>query len=283
MTDDPIAQSRQGWDTAAAGWERNADLVFRTSRPISEWLVDRLAPQPGEIFLELAAGPGDTGFEIAKRIAPDGKLISTDLAPLMVEAAKRRAATKGVTNAEFREMNAQEIDLPDDSVDGVVHRFGPMLLPDPAASIRGVRRVLRDGGRYAAAVWSTMDDNPVFALMGRALVEHGVMPPPPAPDDGTGPGGMASLADHAKVRSILHDAGFTDIAIENVVGAMDYESFDELWALPSELAGPLGQFLRTLGDGDLQRAKDAIDTASQPYHDGGVYRFPSLAVCFVAR
>jgi SAM-dependent methyltransferase len=189
----------------------------------------------------------------------------------------------GLENVEFREMDAQRIDLPDESVDGVVHRFGPMLLPDPAASVGGVRRVLRDGGRYAAAVWSTMDDNPMFPLMGRALVEHGVMPPPPTADDGTGPGGMASLADHGKLRSTLEAAGFTDITIENVPAAMDYDSFDELWALPSELAGPLAQFLRGLDEDGLQRAKDAIRAEAEPYREGDVYRFPSLAVCCVAR
>lgn len=283
MTDDATAASRQNWDIAAAGWERQADLVFRTSRPISEWLIDRLAPQPGETFLELAAGPGDTGIEIARRVAPDGHLISTDLAPNMVEAATRRAESAGVANAEFREMDAQRIELPDDSVDGVVHRFGPMLLPDPGASAREVRRVLRDGGRYAAASWATMDANPIFPLLGRALIEHGIMPAPPTADDGSGPGGMASMADHAKVRSIMQDAGFTDVTIENVRGAMDYASFEELWAVPSELAGPLGQFLRSLNADDLERAKNAIRAAAEAYLDGDVYRFPSLAVCFIAR
>jgi SAM-dependent methyltransferase len=245
--------------------------------------MDKLDPKPGETFLELAAGPGDTGFEIANRVAPDGRLISTDLAPAMVEAATRRAADKGVTNVDFRAMDAQHLDLPDASIDGVVHRFGPMLLPDPLASAREVHRCLRDGGRYAASSWASIDKNPVFPLMGRALVEHGFLPPPPAPDDGTGPGGMASMADHGKVRATLQDASFSDITIEDVPAAMDYHTFDELWVLPSELAGPIAQLLRTLSASDLERAKDAIRSAAEPYLEDEVYRFPSLAVCFIAR
>ena len=281
--DDATAAAKQNWDTASAGWERNADLVFRTSRPVSEWLVGHLDPKPGETFLELAAGPGDTGFDIARRIAPDGRLISTDLAPGMVAAAQRRASAAGIANAEFREMDAQRLDLPDASVDGVVHRFGPMLLPDPASSAREVRRVLRAGGRYAAASWGPVDENPAFPMLGRALVDHGILPPPPAPDDGTGPGGMASMADHEKVHAILTEAGFDDITIENVPAHFEYHGFDELWVLPSELAGPIGRVLGGLDAAGLERAKDAIRAGAEPYLDGDVYRVPSLAVCFIAR
>lgn len=281
--DEATAAARQNWEIAAAGWERHADLVARTSASILRWLVDHLDPQPGETFLELAAGPGDTGFEIAQRIAPDGHLISTDLAAGMVQAARRRAAAEGITNAEFREMDAQHIDLPDASVDGVVHRFGPMLLPDPAASAREVRRVLREGGRYAAASWGTMERNPLFPLLGRTMAELGHVPPPPPDEDGTGPGGMASMSDPTKVRALLSDAGFTDVTIEDVVPEFEYRGFDELWALPSELAGPIGQIIKRLETAEVDRVKDAFRKAADPFRDGDVYRFPAVAVCFLAR
>ena len=283
MTDEATAAARQNWDIAAAGWERNADLIMRTSRPVSDWLIDHLGPQPGETFLELAAGPGDTGFDIARRIAPGGRLISTDFSPEMVAAAKRRAEAAGVTNAEFREMDAQALDLPDGSVDGVVHRFGPMLLHDPAASAHEVRRVLRDGGRYAAASWASMDRNPLFSLVGRTMAGLGHIPPPPPGEDGTGPGGMSSMADPGKVRAILTDAGFTDITIEEVESAIEYHGFDELWTLPSELTGPIGQIIKGLDDAQREHVKDAIRDAAEPFRDDDAYRFPAVAVCFIAR
>jgi SAM-dependent methyltransferase len=283
MTDDAIAASKQNWESAAAGWERNADLMARLSAPVQEWLVDHLGPQPGETFLELAAGPGETGFEIARRLGDGGWLISTDLAPGMVEAAKRRAAAAGITNAEFREMNAQAIDLPDGSVDGVVHRFGPMLLPDPAASVREVRRVLRDGGRYATASWSTVERNPLFPLMGRTMAGLGHVPPPPPGDDGTGPGGMASMADHGKVRAILTSAGFTDVEIEDVSTPMEFRGFEELWKMPSEVAGPIGQVIKRLDDAERERVKDAVREAASPFSSGDGYSIPAIAVCTFAR
>jgi SAM-dependent methyltransferase len=283
MTDDATAAAKQNWEIAAAGWERQADLVARTARPIGEWMIDHLGPRLGETALELAAGPGDTGFEIARRIAPDGHLISTDLAPAMVAVAQRRVETTGITNVEFREMDAQRIDLPDGSVDIVVHRMGPMLLPDPGASAREVRRVLRGSGRYAAASWGPMDRNPMFPLLGRTFAELGHVPPPPPGDDATGPGGMASMADPAKVRALLTEAGFSDVTVEEVELPFDYHGFDELWALPSEIAGPIGQIIKGLDDAGRERAKEAIRDAAAAFLDGDVYRFPAVAVCFLAR
>src|SRR5215212_10900599 len=100
--------------------ERHRELVFEQFRPVSEWLVERVSPQPGQTILEVAAGPGDTGFLAAERLGPDGKLISTDLAPGMVEAVRRGAAERGLVNVESRVMDAQRLDLGDASVDGVL-------------------------------------------------------------------------------------------------------------------------------------------------------------------
>ena len=77
-------------------------------------------------------------------------MISTDISPVMVEAARRR----GIPDVEHRVMDMQAIDLPDSSVDGVVSRYGYMLVPDPALALRETRRVLKPGGRLAFATWA---------------------------------------------------------------------------------------------------------------------------------
>jgi SAM-dependent methyltransferase len=119
-------------DYLAAGWERHREKLFEMVRPLSDWLVDEVDPQPGQTVLELAAGPGETGFLVAEQIGPGGKLISTDLSPAMVEAARRGVQARRLANVEHRVMDAQEIDLPDASVDGVISRLGVMLTPEPA-------------------------------------------------------------------------------------------------------------------------------------------------------
>ena len=105
--------------------------MWEGSRGVGEWMVEALDPQPGQTILELAAGTGETGFLAAARVGDDGKLISTDFAPKMVDAARAETERLGLTNVELRQLDAEDMDLPDDSVDGVLCRWGYMLMADP--------------------------------------------------------------------------------------------------------------------------------------------------------
>ena len=84
---------------------------------------------------QLSAGQGDVGFEIAAVLGESGRLISSDFSPAMAEIARRRSAELGLTNVEHRILDAEQIELADDSVDGVLCRWGYMLMPDPAAAL----------------------------------------------------------------------------------------------------------------------------------------------------
>ena len=105
--------SRERWETAAPGWEARRAELQAAAEPVSQWMVEAIAPQPGDGVLELAAGLGDTGFMAAELIEPGGRLICTDGAEPMVEAAKRRAAELGLDNVEFEAMEAEWIDAAD--------------------------------------------------------------------------------------------------------------------------------------------------------------------------
>jgi ubiquinone/menaquinone biosynthesis C-methylase UbiE len=141
-------------------------------------MITELAPRPGDTVLELAAGVGDTGFEAAAILGDGGRLISTDFSPAMVEAARRRGAELGLQNVEYRVMDAERLELDPNSVDGVLCRYGYMLMPDPAAAFAETRRVLRPGGRLVLAVWGAPERNPFFSIMAMNLVQRGHIPPP---------------------------------------------------------------------------------------------------------
>src|SRR3954462_9015924 len=83
-------ESRDRWIRAAAGWEARADQFARDTLPVSAWMVEAIAPQPGHTVLDLAAGLGDTGYLAAELIQPGGTLITSDFAPEMLAAAQRR-------------------------------------------------------------------------------------------------------------------------------------------------------------------------------------------------
>src|SRR5436853_6692471 len=91
------------WEELAPRWERGRELLWASTRAVSEWLVERLDPQPGQTILDVAAGTGETGFLAARRGA---HLISSDRSAEMVAAAERVAEQLGVTNAEFRVLDS---------------------------------------------------------------------------------------------------------------------------------------------------------------------------------
>lgn len=81
---------RQDWDRQASNWYAQRESLLAASRPIHEWLVDHLDPRSGQHVLEIAAGPGDTGFLAARRLG-NGRLLSTDLSAAMHDRGRAPA------------------------------------------------------------------------------------------------------------------------------------------------------------------------------------------------
>jgi SAM-dependent methyltransferase len=264
----------QDWAEVAAAWERHADTIRRHSAPVTEWLVARLDPKRGQTILELAAGPGDTGFVVARQLGAEGRLISSDFAPEMVEVARRRATGFGLENVEFRTLVAQAIDLPDDLVDGVVCRFGFMLLHDPDAALSECRRVIRSGGRLVSATWGPPERNPWIMSLGIALLQHGY----PPPGDPFGPGGIFSMADPERVRKMLMNAGFAEVDIVEVQISHRFSTFDEYWNLQSEVAGPLAVMITSLSPEERSSVKDTVRESVGTFTEAGELALPGVAV-----
>jgi ubiquinone/menaquinone biosynthesis C-methylase UbiE len=276
---DHPGESAQIAEFVAPAWERHRELLFEGQRLVSEWLVDRVDPRPGQTILELAAGPGETGFLAAERVGADGRLISTDLSAGMIDAARRGAEARGLGNVELRVMDAQQNELPDESVDGVLSRFGVMLMPDPGAAAREARRVLRDGGRLAYAVWGPPDRNPWLALFAGAMLQTGHAPP----GDPFGPGGVFSLAEPKANRALLQGAGFSDVRIEEIPGAMRYDDFDHYWRVQSSVSGPFAILVQSLPAGDVDAIKGVLEPSVEPFSTEDGLRIPSLAIGISAR
>jgi len=264
----------ENWQRMASGWEQHREDREKFVGPVSEWLVRALAPKPGDTVLELAAGPGDVGFTAAPLLGPEGHLISSDFSPEMVEVARRRAAELGLRNVEHRVLDAEDIPLADDAVDGVLCRFGFMLMPDPVRALAETRRVLRPGGRLALAVWSTAERNPWVTVAGRILLEFGLAPPPEP-----GAPGMFVFADEQRLRGVFEDAGFTLERIEEVPVLQRYDDVDD-YIRVSNLTS--GMFSRVWSDASAAE-REAIATRLAedfvPYAVAGGYALPGVAVC----
>jgi SAM-dependent methyltransferase len=247
------------WDQMAAGWDDDRRWIWEASRPVGEWLVDALDPQPGETILELAAGVGDTGLAAASRMGDAGRLISTDFSEQMVGAARRRAEELGVSNAEFRTMDAQQMDLDDDSVDGVLCRWGYMLMADPAVALRETRRVLRPGGRVAFSVWGDPKRNLWASAPATALVEHtGQEPPDPhAP-------GIFAMASEERTRELLDEVGLVPRRMEQVEMEWSFDTPDEHWHYVMDLAGALAMVVRSMPEDEQAAVRRITEQGLEP-------------------
>jgi len=270
--------SLANWQTMAAGWERRRADMETVTEPIRDWLVRELAPKPGETILELAAGPGDTGFAAAALLGNEGQLISTDFSSEMTEVARRRGRELGLLNVAYRTMDAEHLELEDDSVDGVICRFGFMLMSDTEAALAETRRVLRPGGRLVLATWRGPERNPWVAVGGRILTARGFMPPnePGAP-------GMFTMSDDGRVESLLAAAGFTDVLIDDVPVRMPYGDVDEYVTATRDTGGAFARAFNEASEEEQRAITQELAEAFTPFEVDGGLALPGLALVALAR
>jgi SAM-dependent methyltransferase len=245
--------------------------VSAGARPVTERLLATLDPRPGQTILELGGGVGEVGLAVAERVGFEGHVLITDQSEAMVDAARRRA--EGRRNVTCRTADAQALDLPAESVDGVVSRYVIMLVADPAAGLAEARRVLRPGGRFVAAVWASADENRWGSTIGRTMVALGLADPPEP--DAPGP---FRLGDVERVRSLVVDAGFEPPEIDDVPVTMRYESFDDYWTITSDLSMTLRNALERLSDDDAAAVRKRVESMLSAYADeDGRLAVPGLA------
>jgi ubiquinone/menaquinone biosynthesis C-methylase UbiE len=272
-------EQREAWHRAAGGWERWQAELREVSAPVAGWLLNAIDPKPGQRVLELAAGPGETGFLVAQRLGPDGTLVSTDQSADMVGVARRRAKELGLTNVEFRVLDGQQIDLDERTFDAVLCRWGYMLMADPDAALRGTRRVLREGGRLALATWDTPDRNLWMSAPAMQLIARGAFPPPES-----GTPGPFSMAETAQIEQRLASAGFQQIETGKVEFDHVYPSFGQYWEMSLDLGAPLAVAMAQLDETTAVEVREAVRGVLAPFASSdGALRIPASAVVAAAR
>lgn len=269
--------SYEVWKAMAPGWERWQAQLAEALTPVRGWLLGELDAQPGQTVLELGAGVGDTGFEAAAILGADGRLISTDFSPDMVDVARRRGAQLGLGNVDHRVIDAERIELDADSVDGVLCQSTYMLMSDPAAALAEARRVLRPGGRLALSVWGAPERNPWASIGGMILVERGHMQPPEP-----GAPGVFSMASEERTKALLAGAGFDSIRTEEVPLQFAFNDLDDYERWVVDVGGPFAMVVRALPDDERETLRARLREAFVTFATDGGYELPGAALCAVA-
>ena len=215
------------------------------------------APQPGERVIDIGCGCGDTTIEIARIVGERGTVMGVDVSQPMLAVARSHATQAQCRNLEFRHADASEADLPTDR-DLLFSRFGVMFFSQPSLAFSHLRKSLRAGGRCVFVCWRTPRDNPwAMAPLSAARAAMGVTPPPADP---YAPGPFA-FADDERLRAILEDSGFDDVAFQR------FDTSLTLGATPHDAAeralrvGPTSRFVREVGMEHLPKISDAVEHA----------------------
>ena len=203
---DNSAQAEYWSSVAGPKWTDHQEHQDQVLSPVSERLMAAANPKPGERVIDVGCGCGATTIELAARVAPGGEVLGLDISEPMLARARERGAglparlvLADATVYQFE----PEADL-------VASRFGVMFFADPARSFANLRKGLKPGGRLAFACWRAAKQNPFFILPLREAGKHA----PPLPETDPEAPGPFALADPARVRRILGQAGFADVAVE---------------------------------------------------------------------
>jgi ubiquinone/menaquinone biosynthesis C-methylase UbiE len=275
--DDYRRTSHGVWEAMAPGWERWRVQLADALAPVREWLIRELGPEPGETVLELGAGTGETGFAAAAILGDNGRLISTDFSPEMVEVARRRGNELALGNVDYRVVDAERIELDSGSVDGALCQSAYMLAADPAAALAETRRVLRPGGRLALSVWGAPERNPWASIGGMILIERGQMPPPEP-----GAPGVFSMASEERTRALLDGAGFRSVRTAEVPVHFGFRSLEDYEQWIIDVGGPFAVLVRGLPEEVREVLRARLSEAFVPFATDGGYELPGAALCAVA-
>jgi SAM-dependent methyltransferase len=274
------AQQRQIWDNAAAGWQTWWETIERGAQSVSDKIVEMAEIRPGDKVLDIATGIGEPAVTAARRVKPNGKVVATDISPQMLAIAKSRAKMLGLDGLmEFKEGDAEMLDLPKSSFNAVLSRWGLMFLPNLAGALAGIKQLLIPDGRLSAAVWSVPSKVPLLDLA-FSTVRKQINAPAPPP----GTPGPFALADAESLKRSFSQAGFKDIKVEILQITFGFDSPESYTRLHQQVTAPLQAMLSSYNEERKKQVWGSVTDAVLQYADShGRVNLDNEVICIAGR
>ena len=271
------SESGEAWASgdAASGWKRGAAARARALDPLTELMLDLAGVTVGSQVLDLGAGTGDQTLLAARRIGPDGMVLATDISASMLALTQEAARAADLPNVQTRVMDAQRIELEAGSFDAAMARFSLQFIPDVQRALAEVRRVVKRGGRFAAAVFSAVERNPFRAA------PYGIasrLAGKPFPESGPG---QWALNDATTLRDAFQQAGFRDVDVRPVPFVYRFPSLADALRNVQDAQPLLVKLLGELSEDDRTAAWAEINQTLQPFVGPDGFAAPGEALIVV--
>lgn len=263
---DPAAYketTRVQWQDAAHAWHSWDPVFDRWLGPATELMLDLAGVGEGTRVIDIAAGSGGQSIAAARRGAT---VLATDISSNILEEAAQAARAAGISTIATHVVDGESLDVDPGTFDAAISRLGLMYMPDKQGALAQARRVLREGGRYAAIVFAEPDRNGFFSVP-IGIIRRRAQLPPPAP-------GLPGPFSSAGLRDQLDAAGFREVEVHRVEAPLEVSSAAECAKLERESFGALHQMLAGLAEDERQDTWREIESALGEFETAEGFRGP---------
>ncbi len=180
--------------------------------------LDLLDPRPGEIVVDVGAGPGLMALEVAARVAPGGRVFAVDPSAPLLDHARAAASAAGVGHmVDCRVADGRKLPFGPAAFDAAFCHWVLLHVEDPLAMVREMKRVTRRGGRVMCVEmdWETLTVHPGYEGLTRRILQHA----------------QSRQVDAwigRRLSPLFRECGFRDIVVEPLVG-VDEGGGDRAW------------------------------------------------------
>jgi ubiquinone/menaquinone biosynthesis C-methylase UbiE len=258
-------QQKEIWNRFSPGWKKWDNLTMTFLKPMGDELIRLLKPKDYDLVLDVASGTGEPGLTIATKLK-GGIVVVTDLAEGMLDVARANASRRAIKNLEFVTCDVSALPFADNSFDLISCRFGFMFFPDMSLAMKEMVRVLKPGGRIAAAVWNVPEKNFWATAVLNSINKYMQLPQPPQ-----GAPGLFRCSKSGLIAGLFKEEGLRNIHETEVKGKLSTGTADTYWNFMTDVVAPVVAAL-SKADNSLKTIikNDVFETINQKYNYGKV-------------
>ena len=223
--DDPLRQAKA---KAAATYDAAADHF--DDEPLAFWerigrrTVERLGLPAGAKVLDVGCGTGASALPAAHAVGPSGSVVGVDLSTRLLDRARAKARTQGLSNIDFRQADMTSLGYPDGGFDAVVSVFSVFFVPDMESLVRELWRMVRPGGKLAVTTWGPRIFEPAYSRWQSEIKQE-------RPDLYSAFNPWDRITDVESVRRLLRDSGATNIDVIGEDGSQALRTPEDWWTI----------------------------------------------------